>query len=220
MEVQLQTEFEALSARNVELQVQHTLLNQRLLPLQALEKQVINDEEAGVKAVLMEEIDVNILSAQLKRTMQEVWPSIKERMSAVLKQPYEVFRQGFVAQSEKDLMVQLERANLDKAMLLQKVQKLEEQVQLIPAKMQICDEMQLLEAPSISAATVGPDSEKIVPAVLQILPVPVASAIQQPEISDQGIRESEFNFFEILHRAVPGVESVAAEIEVNLTEAA
>ena len=85
MEVQLQTEFEALSARNVELQVRHNLLTQRLLPLQALEKQVINDEEARVKAILMEETNVNILSAQLKSTMQEVWHSIKERMSAVLK---------------------------------------------------------------------------------------------------------------------------------------
>ena len=58
------------------------------------------------------------------------------------------------------------------------------------------------------------------PAVLPILPVPVAPPIQQPENPDQGIRESESNFFEIPHRVVPGVESVAAEIEVSLTEAA
>ena len=160
------------------MQVQHTLLTQRLLPLQALEKQVIQDEEAGVQAVLMDESDVNVLSAQLKGTMQEVWASIKERMSAVLKQPYEVFRQGFVAQSEKDLLALLERANSDKMLLLQKVQKLEEQRQQMSAKMQICDEMQLQEAPSTSAATVGADSEKLVPATSLLVPIPVAPVIQ------------------------------------------
>ena len=86
-------------------------------------------------------------------------------------------------------------------------------------KMQICDEMQLQEAPSTSAASVGVDLKKLVPAASLLVPVPVAPVIQQSEVLDQGIRESGSNFSKILHRAVPGVERVPAGTEVSLAEA-
>ena len=63
MESQLRSEFDSLTTRNIELEVHLTLLNQRLLPLQDLERQAIGDEDSDVKAVLMEESDVIVLIA-------------------------------------------------------------------------------------------------------------------------------------------------------------
>ena len=55
-----------------------------------------------------------------------------------------MFKHGFVAQYEKDLVAQLKSASFDKAFLLQKIQQLEKQVQPIPEKMEVCYEVQSL----------------------------------------------------------------------------
>lgn len=65
MEARINLELDQLATRSTELQVENEMLNQRIAPLQELEKQVLAHEEINVNGVLMFEGDMNIVRQQV-----------------------------------------------------------------------------------------------------------------------------------------------------------
>ena len=117
-------ELEELAKRNTELQVTVEVQKLRLQPLQIMEQQMLAQEELSLSAVLMNEGEVAILKQQLALAAQELWQKTKERLSFVIKYPYEVLKAGMVSEAEAQLLKDVEELQKERDFWKQQVQEM------------------------------------------------------------------------------------------------
>ncbi|MCO5607532.1 hypothetical protein L7F22_061729 [Adiantum nelumboides] len=127
LESKVSSELDHISIKNTKLQVQNEMLQQRLNPLEDLEKQVLPQENVVVSGVLMEERDLNLVRQQLVEGMQDMWKAMRERLASIVKYPYEAIKVGFVSSYEADLLEIIEQLKREKALCLEQLQDLKNQ---------------------------------------------------------------------------------------------
>ncbi|MCO5580051.1 hypothetical protein L7F22_033917 [Adiantum nelumboides] len=97
LEGRVNFELDRMSVKNTDLQVENEMLQQRLKPLEALEKQVLAQEDVNVSSVLIDEGDLNL--------------------------PYEALKARFISYHEADLLETVEHLKKEKEVYQQQLQE-------------------------------------------------------------------------------------------------
>ena len=110
LQERMHTELSVLCDKNISLQVDNQVLLQRIEPLVALEKSVLQEQEGGdIQGMLVSESDVEVMKQSMLQIGGQMWKEIRDRVEAWVSKPYYSLQGAFVSRHEDMLIAEVDR---------------------------------------------------------------------------------------------------------------